>query len=358
MNRITTLLLTASLSLIMSAHLYAVPRYHVIPIVSGSAEGINEKGDVVGETATTGVYVGGEYFYANFGGGHAFIFKQVTPTFHSYIDLGVYNSPPHQRAYETAEGMAVNNSDTVVGGIVNFGPPIFGVTDYGAFVYKNGAMSYIAEGSSDGGMPAYATSINNKGDVVGTLDINTFLHYGFGQGQAFLYRNGVVTPLGTLNTKPDTVIPYSIANSINNAGQIVGLSTSDSGKNGFLWMNGKMSAIGRSSFVPVSINDNGWIAGSDSSGAVLYIYGLTIQIGAGEAVSVNNSGTVIGYVGIPTTGVFIYVIGQRYDLNTLVDGGWKITDVGQINDAGQIAATGTRSGSTVAYALLLTPVRR
>ena len=44
-----------------------------------------------------------------------------------------------------------------------------------------------------------------------------------------------------------------------------------------------------------------------------------------------------------------------YDLNTLVDGGWKITEVGQINDAGQIAATGTKPGSAVTYALLLTP---
>src|ERR1700722_19345663 len=143
----TPILLTVALNLIMSAHLQAAPRYHVIPIVAGSAGGINEKGDVAGETATTGVFVGGENFYANFGGGHAFLFKQITPTYHSYIDLGVYNSPPHQRAYETAEAMAVNNADTVVGGIVNFGPPTFGVTDYGAFVYSHGVMTDIAVGS-------------------------------------------------------------------------------------------------------------------------------------------------------------------------------------------------------------------
>jgi hypothetical protein len=52
--------------------------------------------------------------------------------------------------------------------------------------------------------------------------------------------------------------------------------------------------------------------------------------------------------------VFVYD-GVMHDLNTLVDGGWTITTVGKINIFGQIAATGTKSGSTTTYALLLTP---
>jgi hypothetical protein len=57
------------------------------------------------------------------------------------------------------------------------------------------------------------------------------------------------------------------------------------------------------------------------------------------------------------TGAFVYFNGRMYDLNTLLEtGGWKITGVGQINDAGQIAATGTYGGQTITYALLLTPV--
>ena len=47
-----------------------------------------------------------------------------------------------------------------------------------------------------------------------------------------------------------------------------------------------------------------------------------------------------------------------HNLNDLVDGNWKITAVAQINDAGQIAATGVKPGSTVTYALLLTPESR
>ncbi len=45
------------------------------------------------------------------------------------------------------------------------------------------------------------------------------------------------------------------------------------------------------------------------------------------------------------------------NMNDLVSGGWKIVSVGHINDYGQIAATGTRPGSTVTYAVLLSPTR-
>jgi hypothetical protein len=44
-----------------------------------------------------------------------------------------------------------------------------------------------------------------------------------------------------------------------------------------------------------------------------------------------------------------------HNLNDLLDGNWQIVSVGHINDFGQIAATGTMRGSTVTYALLLTP---
>jgi hypothetical protein len=66
----------------------------------------------------------------------------------------------------------------------------------------------------------------------------------------------------------------------------------------------------------------------------------------------NNLGMVVGY-GSGPTGVFVYYGGVTHDV--VVDGGWTITTVGKINNFGQIAATGTKSGSTTTYALLLTP---
>jgi hypothetical protein len=54
----------------------------------------------------------------------------------------------------------------------------------------------------------------------------------------------------------------------------------------------------------------------------------------------NDLGMVVGnlFTGAPsyTYSVFIYN-GVMHDLNTLVDGGWKITTVGKINNFGQIA---------------------
>ena len=49
-----------------------------------------------------------------------------------------------------------------------------------------------------------------------------------------------------------------------------------------------------------------------------------------------------------------------YDLNDLIDpssgSGWQIKEAQDINNSGQIAAWGFRTGSTATYALLLTPV--
>ncbi len=61
-------------------------------------------------------------------------------------------------------------------------------------------------------------------------------------------------------------------------------------------------------------------------------------------------------IGYSATSVFVYAGGKTYDLNALIHG-WTITDVGHINDAGQIAATGFVKGGdpSVSYALLLNP---
>ena len=174
---------------------------------------------------------------------------------------------------------------------------------------------------------------------------------------------------------------------INNAGQIVGIATEVPGYGkpykAFLYSNGLMRSIGGSqsaSFTPEAINDNGWITGTlgTPGGAVFWINDRIISLGTlpgfvgSEGMSLNNSGIVVGnllgsitatytndgtiytdtYVG--STGVFIYN-GRMQNLNDLVDGGWKITAVGHINDAGQIVATGVRPGSTITYALLITP---
>lgn len=77
--------MTASLCLIMSAMCSTVAlaqfKYHVIAIAPGSAQGVNDKGDVVG---TLAIGVKDTYYKIT----HAFLYKNGKIT-----DLGVYNTP-------------------------------------------------------------------------------------------------------------------------------------------------------------------------------------------------------------------------------------------------------------------------
>jgi probable HAF family extracellular repeat protein len=366
---------------------YAQPKYTVTAICQGSGEGINSTGDVCGG-------------YNLPTGTHAFLYKKGKLT-----DLGLNKSlsAKFPQDVDDAWGLALNNSDFVVGALKD--GPNGGDSFLDSFVYLNGKIVPIANGSNDGGFASQAWAVNNSGWVVGSYDaggtVTTPAPYpGSATARAFLYRNGITYALGTLGGAET----QSQAFGINNGGQIVGSSTTVAGFTApwyaFLYQNGKMQAIGGTSsnrFVPSAINDNGWIAGtvyaypaqlvslncppgevngavnlngtfvSNTGTAVLYVNGKfttiepskvnavsTIGPGSVSAVSINNSGIVIGY---SATGVFVYGNGKLYNLNALVQGNWTITEVGHINDAGQIAATGMVKGSTngVTYALLISP---
>jgi probable HAF family extracellular repeat protein len=355
-----------------AATVQAQPKYSITAICKGDAMGINNNGDVCGSFPTV----------PNADGAiphHAFLYKKGKIT-----DLGVYVNPNgpgiFPAFYETA-GTAVDNSDIVVGQIFDARN---GDDLIDSFVDLSGKIVPIATGDDDGGFASSAAAINNSGWVVGSMGYASKppVLTDSPTPRGFLYRNGTTYDLGTLGGY------FSQAFDINNAGQIVGCSTAVVGGletpwQAFLYQNGKMQAIGghfSQYFVPAAINDNGWIAGTlynhqvtfnipDSGpGEVgfvpngtaeiatveLYINGNWIITGTGTAVSMNNSGLVIGY---NSTGLFIYGGGKTYDLNALIKGDWTITNVGHINDAGQIAATGIVKGSdgTVTYALLLNP---
>jgi probable HAF family extracellular repeat protein len=112
-----------------------------------------------------------------------------------------------------------------------------------------------------GGLQLIPGSINNRGQIVG----NAFSP-DFSVLVAFLWQNGVATELGTL--PPDV---FSLANGINDKGQIVGQSCDmDFDCRAFLWEDGTMTELNglvhnpNAPFLEAanSINSRGQIAGA------------------------------------------------------------------------------------------------
>ena len=136
-----------------------------------------------------------------------------------------------------------------------------------------------------------------------------------------------MTDLGDLPGGND----FSIAYDINEDGQVVGYSRAATGARGVLWDSGTMTDLGD---LP---------GGTDSSVA----YGI------------NEAGQVVGYGQVVAgTSAFLWEAGTGMRaLDDLIDpaSGWSIFDARAINDAGQIAATGSFEGG-YRQAVLLTPV--
>jgi probable HAF family extracellular repeat protein len=115
-----------------------------------------------------------------------------------------------------ATAYGINNQGQIVGSVGSTD----GSTAYGA-LWQNGALTNLKTLLGDSG--AIATGINSKGQVVGsTWDSN------FDWSHAFIYQNGVMTD-------PTTLFPASsnlfatMANKINENGQVSGLATVRSG---------------------------------------------------------------------------------------------------------------------------------
>jgi probable HAF family extracellular repeat protein len=218
---------------------------------------------------------------------------------------------------------AINDSGQAVGGTTGGGIfPELAFPAGAAFLYSRGTTTIINT-NSGGNYVAYG--LNNLSQVVGI----------FGSpSRAFLYDNGAITNLGTLPGDD-----YSLAEDINDLGQVVGYSA------------------------PSGIEDATAFLYSSTTG-MTSLGRLLPTDNYSAAFSINNNGQVVGWSGTnpnfyTTSGegirAFLYSDGVMQDLNSLIapDSGVILTQARAINDRGEIVGAGSINGEL--HAVLLTP---
>ena len=164
----------------------------LIDDTDGEANAINDLGQAVGNTGTCGGATNHAVSWENGAASQLF-------------DYGTF-----------ALAFGINDQGQIVGMVGSPETPTF----YAA-LWQNGAITNLH--TLPGDFAAIASGINNHGQVVGsTLDSS------FNWSHAFIWQDGVMTDLGTMFPSTANLLP-TMANQINERGQIVGMGTVLSG---------------------------------------------------------------------------------------------------------------------------------
>ena len=218
--------------------------------------------------------------------------------------------------------------------------------------------SIIDLGTLPGGAFSEAYALNDQGQVVGRSGTAS------GSIHAFLWEDGTMVDLGALPGGN-----YSEAYGINKFGQVVGMSftggpgcapgSSSSCSHAFLWDRGTMTdlgVIGGPISSALDINDRGEIVGlsTTDSGeyhAVLWRDGILIDLGTlpgdnfAQANAINNRSQIVGWSSgvTTTTRGFYWAQGTMAQLPSLPSGSFSLNF--DINKRGQVFGVGDDAGS-------------
>lgn len=282
----------------------ATPAYSVVDVGSlggniTMAYGINDNGDIVGES---------EISSSSTGATHAFLYHHASG---SVVDLGAPGG-------SQSEAFSINDAGTITGEVYettsNHGTywhPVIWLTSGGSLTlegpYSNGYALYVSP-----------NGISNTGLIIGQGYINDV-----GADRAILYKNGTITNLGTLGGD------WSDGNAISPQGIYIAGTSAVKG------------ATAATNFLPTH--------------AFLYRNGTRTDLGAlasgqySSAAGVNNKGNVVGYSWIGQTGsctpspytpviqhAFVSVNGKMTDLGNLANKTTCNSTAEAINDTGEI----------------------
>lgn len=226
--------------------------------------------------------------------------------------------------WEYGRATDVNDRSQVVGFSVFRGDPEQSYAH--AFLWQHGVLTDIDPASLD----SIANAVNNRGQVVGT-------RYTSDGAQAFLWRAGTMTTLGAGN-----------AWDINDGGKVIGRSPVGGAT---MWFHGQAYDLGAPAGLddwrPVAVNERGWIAGNGGSiveRAYLWRSGGFLDLGtlggsSAYVVDINDRGEVLGFSETASGGVhpFLWQGGKMIDLTTLGIPGHVVLNA--LGDHGQIVGT-------------------